>query len=171
MVESEYAKALHEIAIEENKIDLFLDCFLAVNEGYNNKDFMEIITSPFIEKNKKKEIINNVFKSLDQSFINFLYVIIDHNRFSIIKLIYEEYNKLVLEDKNIIKIQIISAKKLTEAQLLQFKSTLMLKYLGKKIEIENIVNVELIGGIQVLSNGESLDMSLKNSLDKLKESL
>ena len=43
MVESEYAKALHELAIEENKIDLFLDCFLAVNEGCNNKDFMNII--------------------------------------------------------------------------------------------------------------------------------
>ena len=45
------------------------------------------------------------------------------------------------------------------------------RYKNKKIEAENIINPELIGGIRVLVNNESVDLSLKNSLSKLKESI
>ena len=171
MVELEYAKALYNLALEENKIDLFSECFTAVNETIKNKEFYDVITSPTIDKISKKEVIKGVYKSLDSTFVNFLQVIIDHNRASILNRIYNEYNNLVLADKNITKIDVISASVLTNPQLKSIEEALVERYKGKKLEINNIVNPELIGGIQVLSNGESLDISLKSCLDKLKESL
>ena len=45
------------------------------------------------------------------------------------------------------------------------------KYVGKELEIKNFVNPALIGGIQVIANGESIDISLKSTLERLKESL
>ena len=45
------------------------------------------------------------------------------------------------------------------------------KYVGMELEIKNFVNPSLIGGIQIVANGESIDMSLKTSLERLKESL
>lgn len=172
MVEHEYAKAIYELAHENNKTKVFSDCFIAVVETANkNKEFMEIMTSPAITKKEKKELIKKIYSSLDVDFINFLYVIIDHNRFNIFEAIYDEYEGLILTDKNIIKAQIFSVKELTPKQLNEIVNALEEKYRDKKIEAENIVNPELIGGISVLINNESFDLSLKTSLLKLKESL
>ena len=171
MVEHEYAKALYDLANEEKKIDLFSDSLGAVAETLRNKEFYDVITSPTIDKISKKNVIRNVYKSLDDTFVNFLCVVIDHNRFSIMKDIRDEYNKLVLAEKGIVKIEIISAKELTNAQLKGVENALANKYKGKKLDINNIVNQDLLGGIQILCNGEALDMSLKGFLDNLRVSL
>lgn len=171
MVESEYAKAIYEIALEENKEQIFTDCFKIVLEATKDKDFYSILTSPFIDVNKKKEMISNVFNKLDTTFINFLKVIIDYNRVSKLKGIFEGYTKLNLEHNDIVKIDVISAVKLDSMQLIHLSKSLQNKYIDKKIELENIIDPKLIGGIQIVSNGESLDMSLKTSLNRLKDSL
>ena len=172
MVGNEYAKAIYELAHENNKKKIFSDCFMAVSQtAINNKDFMEIMLSPVINKKEKKEVIKKVYSSLDADFINFLYVIIDHNRFSIFEEIYDAYESLILTDKNIVKATIFSAKELSNSQMKEVNEALEVKYSGKKIEAEYIINPELIGGIRVLINNESFDLSLKTSLDKLKESI
>lgn len=172
MVGNEYAKAIYELAQETNKIKKFSECFVAVSEtAFKNNDFMEILTSPVINTKKKKEIIKNVYSSLDEDFINFLYVIIDHNRFSLFNDIYDEYENLVLTDRNIVKAKIFSAYDLSEDQMNDIIKALEVRYKDKKIEAENIINPELIGGVTVLVNNESVDLSLKNSLNKLKESI
>jgi len=172
VVGNEYAKAIYELAHENNKIKVFSDCFMAVSQtALSNKDFMEIMVSPIINKKEKKEVIKKVYSSLDEDFINFLYVIIDHNRFSIFEEIYDAYESLILTDKNIVKATVFSAKELNANQTKEVIKALEVRYSGKKIEAEYIINPELIGGIRVLVNNESVDLSLKASLDKLKESL
>ena len=59
MVEAEYARAIYDLAQEENKVNLILDCFHAVNETLN-KEFMDIMASPYIDKVEKKSIISRV---------------------------------------------------------------------------------------------------------------
>lgn len=172
MVENEYAKAVYELALEENKKDEFSKCFDAVvSTTTQNQDFMKILTSPFIEKKNKKDVINNVYKSLDETFINFLYVLIDHNRFGKIKDIADCYASLVLEDKNIVKVEVHSANTLNDNQLDKIEQSLNVRYKDKKLELINIVNPDLIGGLQIVANGEVIDLSLKSSLTRLKESL
>lgn len=171
MVEYEYAKAIYELAIEEDKEKSFSECFKILIDSLNSKEFMDILTSPFINKNEKKRIINEVYKGFDDTFINFMLVIIDHNRFSSIKSIYAEYNKLILNKHNVIRAQLISAKSLSNVQINHYTEILSSRYENKKLELENIVDENIIGGIQVICNGESIDISLKNSLDKLKKSI
>ncbi len=171
MVELEYAKALYDLGNEENKVNLFSDSLSTVVETLKNKEFYDVVTSPTIDKISKKNVIRNVYKSLDNTFVDFLCVVIDHNRFSIMESIKNEYNNLLLAEKGIINVEIISAKELTKAQLENVEKALMEKYKGKKLDINNIVNQDLIGGIQILCNGESLDMSLKGFLDNLRVSL
>ena len=48
--------------------------------------------------------------------------------------------------------------------------TLEEKY-GKTVEIKNKIKPELIGGIQVIVNDESLDASVIHALNMLKESI
>ncbi len=170
MVEAEYAKAIYELALEENKVNKILDCFNAIIKTMKD-DFMNIMASPYIHKSEKKDIVAKVYKSLDTTFINFLYVLIDHNRFIKLKEIFEKYNEIFLENKNIVRIQVVSVKELTKNQIKNLEDSLKQKYVNKKLELENIVDPNIIGGIQILSNDESVDLSLKTALIKIKESL
>lgn len=171
MVESEYAKALYELAVEYRSVKNIEEQFGAYVEALNDKDFYSVLTAPNIDISKKKEIIKNVFKSFDETFVNFLYVLLDHNRVSLSNDIYDQFKKIVLENNDILRVEVFSAKTLSIAEIDHLTNSLRKKYTGKKIEVENIVKPELIGGIQIVSNGEALDISLKNSLDKLRESL
>ena len=171
MVANEYAKAIYELALEENKEQCFKDCFNALLESIKNEDLNKILTSPFIDVNNKKSIVDKAFISLDSTFINFIKVLLDHNRIALLNDIYDGFNKLILEHNDIMKIDVVSAVKLNSIQMINLSKALQMKYSGKKIELENIIDSDLIGGIQVISNGESLDMSLKASLNRLKESL
>jgi len=172
VVVNEYAKAIYELAHETNKIKTFNECFIVVTQtAFKNEKFLEILDSPVISKEEKKELIKKVYKSLDEDFINFLYVIIDHNRFSLVDEIYGEYETLILTDKNIVRAKVFSAYELSDKEMQNVISALEERYKNKKIEAENIINPELIGGIRVLVNNESVDLSLKNSLDKLKDAI
>lgn len=170
MLEKEYAKALWELAIEENKSELFRDYFEIIRE-IKNDDFYAILSSPVINKSNKKDVIKKVFNKFDETFINFLYVLIDYNRFELVDAIGHQYRKHYRAFKNIVVVDIYSSKELNKKQLEELRETLEYKYEGKTIEMKITVDPELIGGVRIIQNGESIDLNLKNSLDKLKESM
>jgi F-type H+-transporting ATPase subunit delta len=170
VVEFEYAKAVFDLAKENNKVSVFTECFNAVCETLE-PNFLEIMSSPFVNKDEKKKIIDKVYHSLDLVFIHFLYVLIDHNRFDRIRLIAKEYETLVLQDNNVLRVKIISANEFKKSQLQDLKKSLSIKYPGKTIEIENKINPNLIGGVQIITDEKSLDASVKGTLDRIRESL
>ena len=171
MIDSEYAKAIYELALEEKKVDLFWDYFIVIDKTNDDPDFRKIMASPTIDNKEKKEIVKKVYHALDDTFLNFLYVLIDHNRFNLCDEIGHEYRKLVRLEKNIMFIDVLSAKELTEKQKTKVVNTLTAKYSEKTLQFKYIVKPDLLGGIQIISNGVSIDMSLKASLDRIKEEL
>ncbi len=171
MVEAEYAKAIYELALEEKKVELFWDYFIAIDKTDDDPEFRKIMSSPIIDAKEKKEIIKKVYYKLDETFLNFLYVIIDHNRFDSFNGIGHEYRKLVRKEKNIMFIDVISANELTEKHQAKIVKVLKAKYSDKTLQFKYIVKPDLLGGIQIISNGESIDMSLKAALDRIKEEL
>lgn len=170
MIPLEYAKAIYEIAEEEHKVDLFNEYFVSINSTLNT-EFVDLLKAPTIEKSKKKDIIKKVYKSIDKTFVDFLVVLVDNDRIEYFNDIGHQYRKLVRLNKNIVRIDIFSAKELTSKQMKNIVPALKAKYVGKELEIKNFVNPALIGGIQVIANGESIDISLKSILERLKESL
>ena len=172
MVEYEYAKALFELAIEEKKTELFLDSLNGILDVMSaNKDFYKMIASPLVDMNEKLKVIREVFSSMDPTFKEFLSVLVKNNRFVLMEQITEEYNQMLSDYNSILKIEVISSEKLTKERLVEVTKSLEQRYPNKKLKIENTVNPKILSGLQIICNGESLDMSLKNRLTKLKNSL
>ncbi|MDE6584346.1 MAG: ATP synthase F1 subunit delta [Anaeroplasmataceae bacterium] len=172
MVEYEYAKAIFELAVEEKKTELFLDYFNGIFDVISsNKEFNKMLASPLIDIEGKSSIIQTVFKSFDKTFIDFLILLVKNNRFDFLEKIKEEYNKLLSEYNSILKIEVISSEKLTKERLKEITDSLQIRYPDKKLRIENSVNPKILYGLQVICNGESIDISLKTRLARLKDSL
>lgn len=170
MIPLEYAKAIYEIAEEEHKVDLYNEYFVSINSTLTN-EFIDLLKTPTIDKKEKINIINKVYKSIDNTFRDFLVILVKNDRIEYFSQIGHQYRKLVRLNKNIVRIDIFSAKELTKSQMDGVVKTLEMKYRGKELEIKNFVNPSLIGGIQIIANGESIDISLKSTLERLKESL
>ncbi|MDE5856685.1 MAG: ATP synthase F1 subunit delta [Anaeroplasmataceae bacterium] len=172
MVEYEYAKALFELAIEEKKTELFLDSLNGILDVMSaNKDFYKMIASPLVDINEKLKVVREVFTSMDATFKEFLCVLVRNDRFVLIEQITEEYNQMLSDYNSILKIEVISSEKLSKERLNEVTKSLEQRYPNKKLKIENTVNPKILSGLQIICNGESLDMSLKNRLAKLKNSL
>lgn len=172
MVEQEYAKALFELACEnkkEDKIDSNLNDLKSILEM--ELEFKKIMISKSVNRDIKKQMINNVFKNFDDLFLNFLCVLVDNNRFELIDSIIAAYNKLLNDSKSILYVDVKTAKDLTDEEEKKIKMVLENKYKSKTIIINNIVDQNLIGGIIFSCKGKSFDISLKHQLDVLKSRL
>ncbi len=172
MVEYEYAKALFDLAAEEKKIELYDENLtIVLNSIVQNPDFQKLLCSPIIDLKEKKQIVNSVYHRLDKEFLSFLGVLIEHNRFNSISNIKDEYHQLLSNYQNILDVEVISAEELSKSKLALILEQLTNKYPQKNIKIQNTVDSSMLYGIQIMCNGESLDLSLKNRLNLMKDSL
>lgn len=172
MIASEYANALYELALEDDKEDIIdsnLNDFVSLL-GLN-PDFKKIIETNTIRHNRKIELLKNVLKGFDSLFIDFLAVVNDHDRFKEINNIMVEYKKIIDNAKNILHVDVMSCYKLQEDELKRIRNALERKYPSKNIEITNVIDESLIGGINIVCNGQNYDISLKRQLDVMKASL
>ena len=171
MVEKEYAKALYELAKEQNIINIIEEELKAITNICKDGDTMKFFTSPSIQVEDKKKVVLKSFKGFNETLVDFIFVLLDNRRFYLINSIYEEFKKIILEEKEIIAIKLISAKKLDNNQIDKITLSIRLRFNNKKLIVENIVDESLIGGIKILANDIEIDLSTKNSILELKESL
>ena len=130
MIPLEYAKAIYEIAEEEQKVELFNEYFVSINSTLNG-EFIELLKAPTIDKSKKKKIVEDVYKSIDQTFVKFLVLLVENDRIDYFGQIAHQYRKLVRMSNNIVRIDIFSANELKKKQLDGLIQTLESKYKGK----------------------------------------
>lgn len=172
MVAYEYAKAIHELASESNNVLIYQDYFDVLNSAINdNSEFMKLMTSFMLDKAEKKKIILNVSNNFDNNFKNFLLLLVDNERFSLLPEICDVYHQLVFESQDILFMTVISAKRLSKEQEEHLLVTLSTKFKNKKIKIKNEVDENLIGGVKILCNAESIDITVINQLNELKATL
>lgn len=171
MIVDEYAKALYDLTNKDRlkEVDEELDIILQALDL--NPDAKKIFTYPNISVLNKHEMIGEIAKDCDDTLKRFLYVLIDNNEFKNIKDIYKAFHNLVVNIDNVCDVLVKSAKKLTKEQLSNVEKLLKLKLGDKKINIENIVDESLIGGIKCEYKGHVIDLSAKAKLESLKASL
>jgi F-type H+-transporting ATPase subunit delta len=132
---------------------------------------MKFFISPSVQIEEKKKVILKSFKEFNETLVNFLFVLLDNRRFYLINNIYDEFKKINLNKKEIISIKLVSAKKLDNNQIDKLTLSIRMRFNNKKMIVENIVDESLIGGIKILANDTEIDLSAKNAISELRESL
>lgn len=172
LVARRYAGALFEVGVEENKLDSFeqeLEVIAAAFAG--NKEFSSIFKAPMVPKEEKKSLIENIFKGkASDELVNFIKILVDKDRISVLDEINREFVKLVNEHNNIEDAVAISAVPIDAERLEALKAQLT-KVTGKNIKIKNEINPSVMGGILVRIGNEEIDGTVKGRLDRLEEEL
>jgi F-type H+-transporting ATPase subunit delta len=85
--------------------------------------------------------------------------------------IMEKFGELYNEAHGIILAEIVSREKLNDELVEKLKSYIKEKYSAKVVEIENIIDEKIKGGIIIRVGDEIIDGSVANELKKLKNIL
>jgi len=167
----QYAKALFDIArekdsLDENKVALkkLLGYFDEVEELW---PFMLNIS---INKQAKKDVMTKALgDSASRIFINFIKVLIDKDAIKFLPDVDKNYNKLYNEHYNIIEIKVTSALALCDDDIQAIRDRYKKKFEGFDVEVLNVVDKNIIGGIKIEYKDRVVDATFKTKLMKLRE--
>jgi F-type H+-transporting ATPase subunit delta len=172
VVARKYALALFQLAQDKKQVDVVENELLVVKEVFSlEKGLQTFLTSPKIGKDKKREIIKNAFVNFSQMTLNTLYLLIDRHRVKYIIPTIDSFIDISYENKGIAKARVESVRALTEEESKVLASTFAKKLNKKTLQIENVVNDDLLGGIKIQIGNRIFDGSLRGKLDNLKREL
>lgn len=173
LISKTYGEALFELAVEENKTDVFveeIECILSVLE--QNPEFDALMNHPKILKEEKIGVVENVFKGrISDELVGFLSLIIKKDRYNDITSILEYFLQEVKALKGIGVAYVSTAVKLRGEQQKKVEETLLAKTQFKQMEVHYDVDESLIGGMVIRIGDRVVDSSVKNKLDDLTRQL
>ena len=137
----------------------------------NQPNVAKLIDSPKLAYKEKAEIFIGLFQGeIQKKTTNFLKVLGEAKRLSLLPDILNEYQKLLAKKNKLNNVLITTAFELSETQEEQIDGLLKKRY-GKNLSTKVVVNKDLIGGLTIKSGDEVIDLSTKGKLLKLKKQI
>lgn len=168
-VASRYAKSLLELAVEQGKVEeVHKDMILVDTICNQNRDFALVLKNPTIKNDKKKAILEAIFggKVCDLTMAIFD-IITRKNRESVLPSIAKEFHHQYNIYKGIEIATVTTAVKLDDGLRASFKKIVMQISDQKKVELEEIVDENIIGGYVLKVGDRQLDDSIKSKIKEL----
>ena len=166
-----YAKAMYDIASEENSINEVYKDMDLVKELYGDSlDFKNLLSNSQINyQHKKKAILALIEKSnyITEKLIDLL---IHNKRVSIIGDIAISFIQLYNKHNDVKEATVITASPINE----DLKSMILSKINisdHKSVSLNNIIDSSIIGGFIIRFDGKEYNASVKQNLNNLKKEL
>ena len=163
----QYAEALFGLAKETSQIDKVVSEYKIVKDSFDTEIYQFLI-HPKIKKQDKKDIVAKFINN--ELLKSFIFVLIDNSRIELLDDTLAELEKLIDNQNKVMKVQVFSHKKMSAEQVKQLAANLAKKH-NRKIELKNIVEKTIVGGIRIEFEGMILDDTINNYLHNLKANL
>lgn len=167
-----YAQALYELAIEKSMLD---EAEAQLNEleqalvAY--PDLAALIYHPRVEPKAKKEVMTRIFGGEVAEFVhNFLLLLVDKRRETILPAIFAEFKNLVNEARNILEVEAITALPLSNEQHVGLAQKLGM-ITGKNIVLNTKLDASILGGVIVKIGDKLIDGSVARQLKTLETAI
>jgi len=129
-----------------------------------------MLANSVINTKSKHEIILSLNNNMSDLSKNLIALLISNKRLSILVDVCNAYKYLYEEANNMIKAVVVTAVPITDS----IKQTVLLKINSisiKKVEINNIIDKNILGGFILRFDGKEYNASLSNKLQKIKKEL
>jgi F-type H+-transporting ATPase subunit delta len=167
---SRYVKSLLGLAVERNVLDqVHQDMLLFSKVVEENREFELVLKNPIIKHDKKREILERLFKGkVNPLTLAIFDIITKKNREPILPAIARGFHNAYNEYKGIGKAIVTTAIPLDESLRNELRD--MVRKISHKGEVEMIEKVDpsLIGGFVLNVGDRQIDASMKSKLKALK---
>ena len=170
-ITSRYATALYSLKLDSQQL---LESQKEVRELKNifleNPDFIVILSSSYKSSEEKVEIIDKTLVGVDDEIKSWIKIIAQNHRASQLVDIFDGFISLVNEYRGVKEGLVYSTEKLSEAQLTKLNKKIS-EVENIPVDLKNIIDPSLIGGVKVVINDHIYDGSIKHHIEDMKISL
>lgn len=167
-----YATALLNIAKEEQNVLGYKNALLElVNLFKSDEQIISYLGSYFVDFEEKCLFIDKVSQIYKlPSLTSFLKVLSKKHRSNHFISIAKEFIKMANDELGVIEGIIYSSEALTNEQIKKIEEA-MFEREKRKVELKNLVDQSLIGGVKIIIDDKIYDGSIKNKLETMKSTL
>ena len=170
-VASRYGLALYSLALEENKIDSWQqDVKILKGIFVENPDFIMILGSSFLSLEERIEILEKTLVGVDKNIVALIDVVMENNRIDLILDVFDSFNSYCNQYRGVSEGLIYSTLKLEQTVIDQIEEKIS-KIEHNKVELKNVVDPSLIGGVKVVIKDHIYDGSIKHNIEMMKKDL
>ena len=166
-----YATALFELSLSDNDIDtLFEHAEFLLNSFHGEDGALRILAHPLIPTNEKDNFIDTVYSGIHKNLLGFMKLAVAKNREAFLSASLARLVELIRKHRHYTCARVVSATPLSEVQRHKLTTMLGVK-LGKKVEIEAVIDPMQIAGLSVHVDGYFMDCTVNGKLKGLRGSL
>jgi len=168
-----YAVALFDLAKETKALDKVAKDLATLSALLNeSSDLKGLTLNPVFSSEEKARAVAAVVAAanLDQMVANFVGVVAQNSRLDQLENIISEFNRILAHHNGEVNASVVTAHKLTKAQLDALKAKLK-SMVGSDVTVETEIDDSLLGGMVVKIGSRMIDSSLKTKLANLEESM
>ncbi len=166
-----YAESLFGVAKEKGELDEVqaqLAQFADALEG--NRELAVFFFSPSFSSQEKVDGLDKAVEGANPEVHNFLELLIEKHRMPAIFRIRRNFDELWKQENDRIEVTVTSAVELDPAVAQEVASAVE-KQTGKQVDLTSRVDEKIIGGLVLQVGNMVLDSSIRNNLEKLRQSV
>jgi F-type H+-transporting ATPase subunit delta len=168
---SRYAKALLELAIEQNSLEqVSTDMRYLLEVNTETKDFQMLLSSPIVKSDKKLQIFGELFDQFEKLTTLFIHQVTKNGREYMLPEIAQSYERQLKAYKGIVPVTLITATALDNTTRSNIIAKIQNAVKGQ-LEIHEQIDESLIGGFIVRMDDKQVDASVINQFNNLKQRL
>ena len=157
-----YAKVLFSLGLKEETVQQTKQIF---SESF---ELIDALDNPIIKEKDKEAVIERIFEKDIRSFLK---VLCSNQCIGILDKIFEAYETLVLDSKNIIAAKLSYVTRPDDAELEQIKDMLCDKYRKTGVILDLEEDTSLIGGYVLTVGDMEYDKSIRGTLSEMQKAL
>lgn len=166
-----YSRALFQSAVDKNLLDKINQDMILIREFCKNTEMSEFLKSPIIVPSKKKDILHKIFgNEINPLTMALLDLVVDHGREGYVPAIARVFITNTLKYNGITESVLTTAVKVDSA-VAKRVSELISRLFNTKVDLEEKVNPDIIGGFILKVDDNYINASVQNKLRKIRKEL
>jgi F-type H+-transporting ATPase subunit delta len=172
-----YAKAVFDVASEARDLDGWASALAAAGEIVADEAVRTHLRRPELDAAQRAKFVAHLCKDLPgtevlkgSAGLNLLELLAENDRLGVLPEIARQFEVLKIEAESKVKATLISASEVDAKQAAKVAEALERK-LGRKVDLEVVVDETLLGGAIVRAEDMMIDGSVRSRLQRLAETL
>tara|TARA_B110000967_G_scaffold105386_1_gene108101 strand:+ start:841 stop:1380 length:540 start_codon:yes stop_codon:yes gene_type:complete len=171
-IASRYSKSLIDMATTSGKLDAIKeDMEMVVAICAESQDLRNLLKNPIVKSKDKIAVLNRVFSGTDTTTQEFIAYLTDKRRENELHNVASQYISTYNEIKGIASATVVSATPLSEDAMGKMKTYVSSLLSIKDIELNNVIDPSIIGGVIVKHEDRLLDKSVSKELREIRKQL
>jgi ATP synthase F1 delta subunit len=163
-----YARALFEVAREQDKLDDLRDELAQFADALDgSRELQVFFFSPYFSTEEKIEGLRQVVDGADEIVLNFLALLLEKHRMPLVFRVRRAYEEMWAEENKLLNVEVTSAIELDPSVVEQIGRRVG-EQTDRTVELSSKVDPDILGGIVLRVGNSILDASIRNRLEQLR---